>query len=478
MQRTVLRLIVSSAVALAVVAVGVPLRAQAPAPAPKSGAAPATAPAAGAQQAPLSQDKLDSLVAPIALYPDQLLVQVLMAATYPLDVVEAARFIKANKELKGDAMVKAAEAKNWDPSVQALTAYPQTIEMMNDKLEWTQQLGDAVLADQAAVMKTAQRLRAKANEAGNLKSNEQQKVVVQQDKTIIIEPAQPQTVYVPTYNPAVVYGTWWAPMYPPYYWPPSPYYYPGYVAGAAVVGFGVGLAVGAAWGWAGSNWGGNEININQNNNFVRNNNNAEFKNKVQNGNWNHNPSQRKGVAYNDKGTRDKFAKSDAGAASARRDYRGHEGGAGDRAGGAGDRGGGASASQRPAGGGAGQGNFGGADFGSGGGGGRGGAGGGDFNRPSTGGSGSGNFGGGSGGGSGNLGGGGAGSGNFGGGGGASASHHGSSSFNSGMNRTQSSAASNRGASSRSSMSSGASRGGGGGGSRGGGGGGGRGGGRR
>src|SRR5678816_2066395 len=152
--------------------------------------------------------------------------RVLMAATYPLDVVEAARFVKANRDkLKGDAMLKAAEEKDWDPSVQSLTAYPQVLEMMNDKLEWMQQLGDAVLADQKAVMATAQKLRQKAQEAGNLKSNEQQKVVVQQDKTIIIEPAQPQTVYVPTYNPAVVYGSWWAPAYPPYYYAPPPYYY-------------------------------------------------------------------------------------------------------------------------------------------------------------------------------------------------------------------------------------------------------------
>ena len=166
----------SLAVALCVAAAA-PLGAQAPAPSP--GAAPAKA---GGAQPAMSQDKLDSLLAPIALYPDQLLVQTLMASTYPLDVVEAARFVKANKELKGDAMVKAAEAKNWDPSVQSLTAYPQVLEMMNDKLDWTQELGDAVLADEAAVMKTVQGLRAKAMASGNLKSNEQQKVV-QQEKT-------------------------------------------------------------------------------------------------------------------------------------------------------------------------------------------------------------------------------------------------------------------------------------------------------
>jgi len=444
-----------------------PIRAQAPAAAP---AAPAKAAAPA-----LTQDQLDSLVAPIALYPDQILVQIMMASTYPLDVVEASRFVKANRDkLKGDAMVKAAEEKNWDPSVQSLTAYGQVLEMMNDKLEWTQQLGDAVLADQKAVLATAQRLRQKASDAGNLKSNEQQKVVVQQDKTIIIEPAQPQTVYVPTYNPAVVYGSWWAPAYPPYYYAPPPYYYPGYVAGAALVGFGVGLAVGAAWGWAGANWGGGDININNNNTFVRNSNNSEFKNRsANNGKFEHSPSQRKGVGYRDQGTRDKYGASDRGGAAGRSDYRGHEGaGAGNRANQGGidrgsgpsagtmDRGGGGtSAGNRPGGGGASAGTM---DRGGGGGQNFGGGGGGSIgasspaNRAGS-------------------------SQNFGGGGGSN--YGGAGSFNSGQNRAQTTSASNRGASSRSSMSGGgggggARAGGGGGGGRGGGGGGGRGGGRR
>ncbi len=437
------RILTAPLVAVSLVALPLAALAQAP----SAGAAPAQGGAPA--QPPLSQEKLDSLLAPIALYPDQILVQTLMASTYPLDVVEAARFIKANKDLKGDAMVKAAGAKNWDPSVQSLTAYPQVLEMMNDKLEWTQELGDAVLADEARVMQTVQGLRQKAQAAGNLKSNEQQKVV-QQEKTIIIEPAQPQTVYVPTYNPTVVYGTWWAPAYPPYYWPPPAYYYPGYVAGAGLVGFGLGLAVGSAWGWAGANWGHNDINIDVNNNFVRNNNNAEFKNKVNNGNWQHNASQRKGVAYRDQGTRDKFARTDPGAASARRDYRGYDGGgAGNRAsagtmdrGAAGNR---ASAGTMDRPGGAG----GGIDRGDGpGAGNRAGAGAGNMDR---------------------------GGGSFGGGGHDRA---GAGSFNSGQNRAQTTNYSNRGAASRSTMSSGGGARGGGGGARGGGGGGRGGGGRR
>ena len=446
------------AAVLVALAFAAPVGAQTPAP--------AAAPASGGSSAPVfSQEQLDSLVAPIALYPDQILVQIFMAATYPLDVVEAARFVKANRDkLKGDAMVKAAEEKNWDPSVQSLTAYGQVLEMMNDKLEWTQQLGDAVLADEKAVMATAQKLRQKASDAGNLKSNEQQKVTVQQDKTIIIEPAQPQTVYIPTYNPTVVYGSWWAPAYPPYYYPPPPYYYPGYAFGAAAIGFGVGLAVGAAWGWAGANWGGGDININRNNTFVRNSNNAEFKNRSGNsGRFEHSAANRKNVGYRDQGTRSKYGAGDRGGAASRNDYRGRDGGASagglDRGGAGGiDRGSGPSAGVADR---AGAGNRAGAGAGAGGGGfDRGGGAGGGISAGSpanrTGGGGQ------------NFGGGGS---NFGGG---------SGSFNSGQSRAQASSYSNRGASSRASMGGGgggARAGGGGGGGRGGGGGG-RGGGRR
>jgi uncharacterized membrane protein YgcG len=285
---------------------------------------PAPATASGTQTA-MSQEKLDSLLAPIALYPDQLLAQTLMAATYPLDVVAAARFVKENKDLKGEALDKAVLEKNWDPSVQSLTAYPQVLEMMNDKLEWTQELGDAFLADQKRVMQTVQGLRQKAEAAGNLTSNEQMKVVKEQS-VIIIEPAQPDVVYVPTYNPTVVYGTWWAPAYPPYYWPPPPYYYPpgGYLA-AGLIGFGIGMAIADNhWGWGHCDWHGGDINIDidRNNTFI--NNSKDFKNKVNSGNWNHNPSQRKGVAYSDARTREQFRKTDPGATASRRDARGYD----------------------------------------------------------------------------------------------------------------------------------------------------------
>jgi hypothetical protein len=209
--------------------------------------------------------------------------------------------------------------------VQSLTAYPQVLEMMNDKLDWTQELGDAFLADEKRVLQTVQGLRQKADAQGNLKSNEQQKVIKEQ-QTIIIEPAQPDVVYVPSYNPTVVYGSWWAPAYPPYYYPPPPYYYPpgGYLA-AGLIGFGIGVAIANNhWGWGGCDWNGGNVNVNVNRNNTFINNNAEFKNKVKNGNWQHNPSQRKGVAYRDAGTREQYRRSDPGATAARRDARGYD----------------------------------------------------------------------------------------------------------------------------------------------------------
>src|ERR1022692_7300 len=150
--------------------------------------------------APLPQGELDALLAPIALYPDQLLSQVLMASTYPLEVVEAARFVKANPNLKGPALDDALKDKTWDASVLSLSSFPQVLDMMSEKLDWMQRLGDAFLTDEAAVMQTVQGLRTRAQQAGNLQSTEQQNVIVQ-EKTIIIQPAQPQYLYVPVYNP-------------------------------------------------------------------------------------------------------------------------------------------------------------------------------------------------------------------------------------------------------------------------------------
>ena len=177
------------------------------------------------------QEELDQILAPIALYPDSLVAQILMASTYPLEVVQADRFAKQNASLKGEALTKALESQSWDPSVKSLVNFPQVLTMMSEKLDWTQKLGDAFLAQQKPVMDTIQSLRAKAQAAGNLKTTKEQTVIVE-EKIIKIEPASPQVIYVPTYNPTVVYGAWPYPAYPPYY-----YYPPGYVATTTAFSF-------------------------------------------------------------------------------------------------------------------------------------------------------------------------------------------------------------------------------------------------
>ncbi len=268
-------------------------------------------PAAAQDGKVYSQAELDQLVGPIALYPDALLAQVLMACTYPLEVVEADRWVKANPNLKGKALEDALSRQSWDPSVISLCETPQLLDRMSQNLDWTQDLGNAFLGQQEAVMATAQRLRNEAYKSGNLKSNEQQKVEVQQ-QTIVIQPASPEVIYVPTYNPTVVYGSYWAypaPIYPAWYapWPGS-----AFVRGLA---WGAGFAIGANM-FGGCNWGGGNVYIN--NNYIHNNNiykNTNY-NKNQNWNkntninnkqnWNHDPSQRGNVRYGDNKTAQKY----------------------------------------------------------------------------------------------------------------------------------------------------------------------------
>ncbi|CAG9183933.1 DUF3300 domain-containing protein [Cupriavidus pinatubonensis] len=312
---------------------------------------------AQSQAAPsFKPEEIEALVAPIALYPDSVLSQVLMASTYPLEVVQAARWVKANPKVKGDAAVKAVGDQPWDVSVKSLVAFPQILEPMNDKLDWTQKLGDAFLAQESDVLAAVQRLRGRAQQSGNLKSNEQQTVTTetatvagQPGQTIVkIEPANPEVIYVPAYNPTVVYGSWGYPAYPPTYWPPYPAYYPG-AALATGFAWGVGLAAaGAIFGSA--NWGGGDVNINVNRaaNIDRN----FDRTKVQGGKWQHDASHRKGVSYRDNASREKFGRSVPGA-DARNNFRGRgeagrsegladRGSAGNRAGvadRAGDRGG-------------------------------------------------------------------------------------------------------------------------------------------
>ena len=172
-----------------------------------------------------TQEELDQMLAPVALYPDSLLAQVLMAATYPLEVVQAARFMDSRPGLQGDSLARAIAPMPWDPSVKSLAQFPSVLAMMNDKLDWTQRLGDAFLSQQANVMDTVQNLRVKAQIAGNLQSTNQQRIL-EQDQVIVIEPVNPQVIYVPYYNPTVVYGGWWWPQRPPVYWAPPPRYRP------------------------------------------------------------------------------------------------------------------------------------------------------------------------------------------------------------------------------------------------------------
>lgn len=301
---------------------------------PASAAAPAAAPAGDK----LSQEQLDQLVAPIALYPDDLLSQILMASTYPIEVVQADRWTKAHKDLKGDALAKALESETWDASVKSLVQFPDVLSMMSEKLDITSKIGDAFISQQKDVMDAVQRLRAKAQQAGNLQSNQQQTVTVQpaaagsQTQTIIIQPANPQVVYVPQYNPTVVYGAWPYPAYPPY-----PYYPPGYVAGTAALSFGIGVACGAIWSnnsWGHCNWNNGSVNVNRNVNINNTNiNNANINRNnanVNRGNaggstWQHDPSHRQGAPYSNRAAAQQYGGVDrAQATQARQDFRGRE----------------------------------------------------------------------------------------------------------------------------------------------------------
>jgi hypothetical protein len=251
-----------------------------------------------------------------------------MASTYPLEVVQAARFVKANPNLRGAALDDALKDMTWDPSVLSLASFPQVLDMMNDKLDWTQRLGDAFLADEAAVMQTVQGLRARAQQAGNLQSTEQQQVIVQ-ERTIIIQPAQPQYVFVPVYNPAVIFGPWWAPAYQPWFWFPPPIwgFPPRPPNWAFYSGFFWGTAWGIShnnWGWAQPNWRGNNINININNNNVWVNRPA-YRDRVRNnGNWSHNVENRRGVAYRDISTSERFRPGNNAGVQSRESYRGRD----------------------------------------------------------------------------------------------------------------------------------------------------------
>jgi Protein of unknown function (DUF3300) len=316
---------------------------------------------AQADKQPFKPEELDQMLAPIALYPDSLLSQILMAAGYPLEIVEAARWSKANPTLKGDAAVAAVKDKSWDVSVMSLVAFPDVLSQMNEHLDWTQKLGDAMISQESDVADSIQRLRAKAAAAGNLQSTPQQTVTTEgsgDNIQYVIQPSNPDVVYVPSYNPSWAYGAWPYPAYPPTYYP---------FAGALARGFlwGAGFAAAGAL-FGGWNWGGHgnsytNINVNRATNIDRNFDRTKI---GDGGRWQHNPEHRKGVGYRDPGTRQRYNQAPRPGAAQRDQFRGRlEGNArpgGGPAGGGVQRpgggpaqrpGGGPGAAQRPAGGG-------------------------------------------------------------------------------------------------------------------------------
>jgi hypothetical protein len=282
-------------------------------------AAPAPTQSQSQNQQSFSQAQITQLVAPIALYPDPLLTQILMASTYPLEVVEAARWSRDNPSVAGQALENAMQDQSWDPSVKALTAVPQTLEMMSNKLAWTEELGDAFLAQQQDVLAAVQTLRAEAQAAGNLKSTPQQVVTTEPAPAgvaapsgpapIVIEPVNPDVYYLPVYNPAVVYGAWGYPDDPPFYWSP-----PGFIA-SNIVSFTAGVAVGAAI-WGGCDWRNHNVIINVNRYNLFNHSNINIANNT----WIHNPAHRHDVPYPNASVAQRYGRaSEAAARDAFRD---------------------------------------------------------------------------------------------------------------------------------------------------------------
>lgn len=262
------------------------------------------------QDARISNEQLDSLVAPIALYPDPLLSQTLVACTYPLEIVQLQQFIESNKNLKDKALTDAVMKQDWDPSVQAMAAFPDVVNQLAQNIRWMDDLGNAFLAQQSGVMDAVQRMRAKAVDKGALKTTKEQSVetkVIENKTVVVVEPSSPEVVYVPSYDPMAVWG---APYYP---YPPMAY--PSYPTGGFLLGFGTGIAIGAIWGNGGWGWhagwgGNNNININRNNNFVNHYNNQRVNagNRYggNNNNWQHNPQHRGGAPYGNRDVANRY----------------------------------------------------------------------------------------------------------------------------------------------------------------------------
>jgi hypothetical protein len=264
---------------------------------------------------PLSPQQLDDLVAPIALYPDNLLSQILAASTYPIEVVEAQQWLKQNHHLKGQQLLDAAKQQNWDPSVQALVIFPDVLTRLNQDIRWTTDLGNAFLAQQADVMHAVQDMRAKAEANGKLRSTPQETVTTENQNgqsAIVIQPPDPEQVYVPNYNPAYVWG-------PPIYGYYPPLLYPGIDVGFGFwpgidLGFyfggGWGLYGGFGWGW-GPNWFGGGLFVNGN--FFHRYGFNDYHRGLGNGAWVHDPAHRGGVAYPNRAVANRFGGAGAAA---------------------------------------------------------------------------------------------------------------------------------------------------------------------
>jgi hypothetical protein len=273
--------------------------------------APAQPPPAPAAS-PLTAEQLERLVAPIALYPDPLVAQILMAATYPLEVVEADRWLQipANVALKADALTAALQQQSWDPSIKSLVPFPQLLKMMDSHLDWTEQLGDAFLAQQADVMDAIQRLRGRAQASGALASTPQQTVSTAEQE-IMIEPAAPEIVYVPVYNPWCIYGAWPYPDYPPFYFGD----WSGYCVPADyLIAFGAGFYPFGYWGWGHFEWRHHIIRVDHDR-YERFHTGREPVGGI----WQHDPGHRHGVPYRNPATAARFL----GPAGAARGYRGY-----------------------------------------------------------------------------------------------------------------------------------------------------------
>jgi hypothetical protein len=254
-------------------------------------------------QAAFTQQELEQMLAPVALYPDGLLSQIMMASTYPLELVEAARWSRANPGLSGDDAVRAVEQQDWDPSVKSLVAFPQVLAQLDQNIAWTERLGNAFLAQQAQVLQTVQSLRQSAERAGKLASNQEMRVE-QQGDDIMLQPADPQAVAVPYYDPSTAYGAIWSPAFQPAYFSPPYGYYPqsGFYWEPAIL-------VSAGFFFGGFDWHRHCVNIVSTHPFYFH---PGFGGRAVAGGpgpWQHDPSHRHGVAYRDPGLRQQFGRA-------------------------------------------------------------------------------------------------------------------------------------------------------------------------